>query len=113
MAYKVIILYRLYMPSYFLGTFTEYPYVDGKSGDKTLFRRCLADARTTCRRFARIVRSMRLNRAVVEASSCGQFFTWFCPVFTHQGKLKRSPICKLKFKGCSFRIVSIPLWSSK
>ena len=28
MAYKVIILYQLYMPSYFLGTFTEYPYVD-------------------------------------------------------------------------------------
>ena len=28
MAYKVIILYRLYMPSYFLGTFTEYPYLD-------------------------------------------------------------------------------------
>ena len=27
MAYKVIILYRLYMPSYFLGTFTEYPIV--------------------------------------------------------------------------------------
>ena len=27
MAYKVIILYRLYMPSYFLGTFTEYPYL--------------------------------------------------------------------------------------
>ena len=26
MAYKVIILYRFYMPSYFLGTFTEYPY---------------------------------------------------------------------------------------
>ena len=26
MAYKVIILYRLYMPSYFLGTFTEYPH---------------------------------------------------------------------------------------
>ena len=25
MAYKVIILYRLYMPSYFLGTFAEYP----------------------------------------------------------------------------------------
>ena len=35
MAYKVIILYRLYMPSYFLGTFTEYPYriaYSGKSG---------------------------------------------------------------------------------
>ena len=28
MAYKVIILYRLYMPSYFLGTFTEYPYIE-------------------------------------------------------------------------------------
>ena len=27
MAYKVIILYQLYMPSYFLGTFTEYPKV--------------------------------------------------------------------------------------
>ena len=25
MAYKEIILYQLYMPSYFLGTFTEYP----------------------------------------------------------------------------------------
>lgn len=25
MAYKVMILYRLYMPSYVLGTFTEYP----------------------------------------------------------------------------------------
>ena len=29
MAYKVIILYQLYMPSYFLGTFTEYPYFIG------------------------------------------------------------------------------------
>ena len=28
MAYKVIILYRLYMPSYVLGTFTEYPYLE-------------------------------------------------------------------------------------
>ena len=28
MAYKVIILYRLYMPSYFLGTFTEYPNLE-------------------------------------------------------------------------------------
>ena len=32
MAYKVIILYQLYMPSYFLGTFTEYPYIMGKFG---------------------------------------------------------------------------------
>ena len=30
MAYKVIILYQLYMPSYFLGTFTEYPYLAHK-----------------------------------------------------------------------------------
>ena len=30
MAYKVIILYRLYMPSYFLGTFTEYPVLRHK-----------------------------------------------------------------------------------
>ena len=29
MAYKVIILYQLYMPSYFLGTFTEYPLLGG------------------------------------------------------------------------------------
>ena len=29
MAYKVIILYRLYMPPYFLGTFTEYPFLSG------------------------------------------------------------------------------------
>ena len=28
MAYKVIILYQLYMPSYFLGTFTEYPKLE-------------------------------------------------------------------------------------
>ena len=28
MAYKVIILYQLYMPSYFLGTFTEYPELE-------------------------------------------------------------------------------------
>lgn len=33
MAYKVIILYQLYMPSYFLGTFTEYPWTN-----KTKFR---------------------------------------------------------------------------
>lgn len=37
MAYKVIILYRLYMPSYFLGTFTEYPKItDNDSGIRKL-----------------------------------------------------------------------------
>ena len=32
MAYKVIILYRLYMPPYFLGTFTEYPCTNKNRG---------------------------------------------------------------------------------
>ena len=32
MAYKVIILYQLYMPSYFLGTFTEYPGLNDYKG---------------------------------------------------------------------------------
>ena len=39
MAYKVIILYQLYMPSYFLGTFTEYPgLVSLRSGSVSPFR---------------------------------------------------------------------------
>ena len=34
MAYKVIILHSLYMPSYFLGAFTEYPKInDGTNPD--------------------------------------------------------------------------------
>ena len=33
MAYKVIILYRLYMPFYFLGTFTEYPHIKKANED--------------------------------------------------------------------------------
>ena len=36
MAYKVIILYRLYMPSYFLGTFTEYPCIKKQLPGETL-----------------------------------------------------------------------------
>ena len=36
MAYKVIILYQLYMPSYFLGTFTEYPYISTDKPPKRL-----------------------------------------------------------------------------
>lgn len=35
MAYKVIILYQLYMPSYFLGTFTEYPFLGTEYTDFT------------------------------------------------------------------------------
>ena len=37
MAYKVIILYRLYMPSYVLGTFTEYPCVYALEPDYLFF----------------------------------------------------------------------------
>ena len=37
MAYKVIILYRLYMPPYFLGTFTEYPYIHFYSASRHCF----------------------------------------------------------------------------
>ena len=36
MAYKVIILYRLYMPSYVLGTFTEYPYINHTTPTSTI-----------------------------------------------------------------------------
>ena len=40
MAYKVIILYQLYMPSYFLGTFTEYPLLisDGEDCTTPIYR---------------------------------------------------------------------------
>lgn len=37
MAYKVIILYRLYMPPYFLGTFTEYPFLEYKDTSKVAY----------------------------------------------------------------------------
>ena len=40
MAYKVIILYQLYMPSYFLGTFTEYPYLFSGLRRILLFEGC-------------------------------------------------------------------------
>ena len=38
MAYKVIILYQLYMPSYFLGTFTEYPKISFPCSDNGSLR---------------------------------------------------------------------------
>ena len=31
MAYEVVMSYHLHMPSYFLGTFTEYPYSNGNA----------------------------------------------------------------------------------
>ena len=38
MAYEVIMPYHLHMPSYFLETFTEYPYVDALKSYITLPR---------------------------------------------------------------------------
>ena len=43
MAYKVIILYQLYMPSYFLGTFTEYPYIQLSLASDDSIVRCQED----------------------------------------------------------------------
>ena len=34
MAYEVVMSYHLHMPSYFLGTFTEYPTIDYSVTDK-------------------------------------------------------------------------------
>ena len=46
MAYEVIMPYHLHMPSYFLETFTEYPYVDGRIHEMTalLVRRARLEA---------------------------------------------------------------------
>ena len=46
MAYKVIILYQLYMPSYFLGTFTEYPNL-GFDNEKFLFLLFIRSSKAT------------------------------------------------------------------
>ena len=43
MAYEVVMSYHLHMPSYFLGTFTEYPYlivVHHKCSGRTRFFSC-------------------------------------------------------------------------
>ena len=53
MAYKVIILYRLYMPSYVLGTFTEYPKI------KKL--QAIQPKLAYLNRFTRVKRSLHLN----------------------------------------------------
>lgn len=67
---------------------------------------CLAGARTSCRRFARIVRSMWLNRAVVEASSCSRcgpiVRSIFCPVLSclhASGKAEAKPHLQVKIQG--------------
>ena len=40
MAYEVVMPYHLHMPSYFLETFTEYPYIDKH---KTFYKKGLSD----------------------------------------------------------------------
>ena len=37
MAYEVVMSYHLHMPSYFLGTFTEYPFLGTDYADFTDF----------------------------------------------------------------------------
>ena len=54
MAYKVIILYRLYMPSYVLGTFTEYPFImflyKGHRGLATIYISWMvAETKSSCK----------------------------------------------------------------
>ena len=39
MAYEVVMSYHLHMPSYFLGTFTEYPYLEQRAEYDELFAR--------------------------------------------------------------------------
>ena len=36
MAYEVVMPYHLHMPSYFLETFTEYPYIDYDTGESII-----------------------------------------------------------------------------
>ena len=38
MAYEVVMSYHLHMPSYFLGTFTEYPYSNNVDKQKKGYR---------------------------------------------------------------------------
>ena len=46
MAYEVVMSYHLHMPSYFLGTFTEYPFIDMGNG----LRMSLARNKTSANR---------------------------------------------------------------
>ena len=39
MAYEVVMSYHLHMPSYFLGTFTEYPYIELEKVRKAISHR--------------------------------------------------------------------------
>ena len=48
MAYKVIILYRLYMPSYVLGTFTEYPDLISVKKQREMLGEICTKKRKTC-----------------------------------------------------------------
>ena len=72
MAYKVIILYRLYMPSYFLGTFTEYPFLSNKKRYGTLM-----ESSVSCIRFC---------LTFLDGGELLQQFFYFCRNSTSFGK---------------------------
>ena len=59
MAYKVIILYRLYMPSYFLGTFTEYPQISDDDYGHHLYRLHAVTDDYNLSGFPQVVRCLR------------------------------------------------------
>ena len=74
MAYKVIILYRLYMPSYFLGTFTEYPY---KKRNQTFtsgsFNLLCAGGKTGIRTLGTVTRSPHFECGPIDHSGIFPF----------------------------------------
>ena len=45
MAYEVVMPYHLHMPSYFLETFTEYPYLDADC-EALLIKKCCCDRKS-------------------------------------------------------------------
>ena len=80
MAYKVIILYRLYMPSYFLGTFTEYPLLKLLYGDvSSLILFYKQGKRLSCLRNKCYLTSLMTVRGNKKAATCVSYrFLYVC-----------------------------------
>ena len=73
MAYKVIILYRLYMPSYFLGTFTEYPFIKEIKSPPSLYTAyftVITQDRDTKYSSLSLERSNKFNRSIRSSQIC-------------------------------------------
>ena len=70
MAYEVVMSYHLHMPSYFLGTFTEYPCLKRASGARlnTIF-----EEQTTGFPFCRILITLSASPAIPRYTSPSQF----------------------------------------